>query len=85
MLDPASHEIIPPRYKIRVVGGSSGQDHEDFITDLRRALLVRDEAENPFMRTGFDGLISQVAESLERNLHSFPTRRSSDLDRKSVV
>src|SRR6185436_10610318 len=69
MFDPPSHEVISPWHKIGVVCGSSGKDHQNLISNLRRALFIRVEAENPLMRTGLDGLITQMAESLERNLN----------------
>ena len=68
-LDPASHHVALARHQIDVVRRLSGNQAEDLVAHLRRAALVRIEAENPFVRAGLERAVAQVAEALEFDLH----------------
>ena len=51
------------------MGRDPSKEPEDFISNFRRTLFIRVEAEDPFMGAGFDGFIPQMTKALKRNLN----------------
>ena len=67
--DPAAHEVVAPGDEEGVGRGIGVEDGQHLIADCRCTALVGIQAENPVAGAGRNGLVTQPAETLERDLH----------------